>query len=264
MQTRKPSTDTLFSTMPPYIIAHRGASLIAPENTLASINLAWEMGSDAVEIDIRLTKDGEIVAMHDATTARTTGVSAAVAEASLEELKRLNAGFLKGDRWAGEPVPTLREILATVPAGRKIVIEIKVGEEILVPLKKAIDASGLAPEQIYLIMFNYELARQCKALFGGCRVLWLTNGYHESPEGEWEALTRSLIEETRRGGFDGINIGAALATESLCACLRQFEAAKIDLFVWTINDHATARQLFDLSLRGITTDVPDFLLAVRE
>src|SRR6185369_848081 len=96
----------MFTHAEPMLIAHRGASRDAPENTLAAFRLAWQQGADGIEADFRLTRDGRVVCLHDASTGRTAGVDLAVAEASLEELKRLDVGGWKGARWAGERIPT--------------------------------------------------------------------------------------------------------------------------------------------------------------
>src|SRR5438034_6344625 len=107
------------------IIAHRGASHDAPENTLAAVHLAWQQNADAVEIDVHLSKDGKLVVIHDATTKRTCGVSHKVRELTLAELKSLDAGKWKGRQWVGETIPTLDEVLDIVPKGRGLVIEMK-------------------------------------------------------------------------------------------------------------------------------------------
>ncbi|MCH7827462.1 MAG: hypothetical protein IIC75_05760 [Bacteroidetes bacterium] len=78
------------------IIAHRGESYDAPENTLASVNLAWERGADAVEVDIRMTKDKNIVVIHDRTTKRTGGKNYKIKDSSYDELNNVNVGFING------------------------------------------------------------------------------------------------------------------------------------------------------------------------
>jgi len=87
------------------IIGHRGASFDAPENTLASFRRGWEQHADAVELDIRQTKDGRIVVIHDQDTQRVTGVNRLVEEQTLEEIRQLDAGVWKDSRWVGEKVP---------------------------------------------------------------------------------------------------------------------------------------------------------------
>lgn len=98
---------------PVAIIAHRGASYEAPENTLPAVRLGWERDADAVEVDIHQTRDGRIVAIHDRSTARVTGRTGLVAETTLERLRSLDAGSWKGMRWRGVRIPTLEEVLET-------------------------------------------------------------------------------------------------------------------------------------------------------
>jgi len=107
------------------IIGHRGASFDAPENTLASVHLAWAQGADAVEIDVHLSLDGRLVAIHDANTRRTTRVNRKVARQTLAQLRALDAGRWKAPRWAGEKIPTLEEVLGTIPPGQRLFVEIK-------------------------------------------------------------------------------------------------------------------------------------------
>jgi glycerophosphoryl diester phosphodiesterase len=84
------------------IIAHRGASFDAPENTLASVHLAWQQHADAVEIDCRLSADGQIVVIHDAHTGRVAGRSLGIAETPYDQLRQLDCGRWKGPQWAGQ------------------------------------------------------------------------------------------------------------------------------------------------------------------
>src|SRR5689334_354029 len=107
------------------VVAHRGASHEAPENTLAAFRLAWEQGADAIEGDFYLTRDREIVCIHDDNTKRTSGEDLSVAASTLAQLRRLDVGRWKDPKWKGERIPTLTEVLATIPAGKRIFIEIK-------------------------------------------------------------------------------------------------------------------------------------------
>jgi len=107
------------------IVGHRGASYDAPENTLPSVRLGFEQGADAVEVDVFATSDGRIVAIHDADTERVAGVKLDVAKSTLAELKQLDVGAWKGERWVGTRIPTLEEVLELVPEGRRLLIEVK-------------------------------------------------------------------------------------------------------------------------------------------
>ena len=105
----------------PLIIAHRGLTSAAPENTLTAFRLAVEAGADGVELDVRLSRDGEVVVLHDRKLARTTNGSGTVGRLSLAELKRLLLRGLDGER-----IPTLSEVFDALPAAFLIVVELKV------------------------------------------------------------------------------------------------------------------------------------------
>src|SRR6266536_3117553 len=107
------------------IIAHRGASRDAPENTLAAVNLAWRQGADAAEVDVQFSRDGKLVVIHDPNTRRTAKRNKKVSDQTLAELRLLDVGRWKGDQWRGERIPTLEEVLETVPNGKRRVVELK-------------------------------------------------------------------------------------------------------------------------------------------
>src|SRR5688572_30548440 len=117
------------------IVAHRGASFEAPENTLAALRRAWELGAESSEIDVRLSADGAVVLMHDDTTERTGAVDRAVRDQTLAELRALDVGAWKAPGYRGERIPTLAEALDATPPGRMLFVELKTG---------AADASAVA------------------------------------------------------------------------------------------------------------------------
>ncbi len=151
------------------LIAHRGASREAPENTLAAFRLAWQEGADGIEADFRLTRDGRIVCLHDDTTKRTAGVDLAVAESTLEELRRLDIGAWKGARWRGERIPSLEEVLSGLPAGKMLMIELKCGPEIIEPLRRVLAADGVPVDKLRLLSFDARLVAGLKEQLPGIR-----------------------------------------------------------------------------------------------
>lgn len=106
------------------VIAHRGFSAVAPENTMVAFRQAAEAGADGIELDVHLTKDGEVVVIHDYTVKRTTDGTGWVRELTLEELRRLDAGSWFGEAFRGEKIPTLDEVLRWV-ADRDLSINIE-------------------------------------------------------------------------------------------------------------------------------------------
>lgn len=107
----------------PLVIAHRGASAYAPENTLSAFRLAAEQGAHAVELDAKLSADGEVMVIHDQTVDRTTGGHGAVRQLTLSELKQLEAGSFFKPEFAGEPIPTLAEVFEAV--GQRLLINVE-------------------------------------------------------------------------------------------------------------------------------------------
>ena len=110
------------------LIAHRGASDAAPENTLAAVKKALQSQADFIEVDVHQTKDGAVILMHDATVNRTTNGQGAIANLTLAEIKKLDAGLWYDSAYRHERVPTLNEILQLVKGQKKLLIEIKKGQ----------------------------------------------------------------------------------------------------------------------------------------
>lgn len=109
----------------PALVAHRGAMHAVPENTIAAFERAIELGADVLEVDVRLTKDGRLVVVHDATLARTTDGAGRVSEQNWEEIRRLDAGAWFGPEHTGLRVPLLEEILALAKGRATVLLDLK-------------------------------------------------------------------------------------------------------------------------------------------
>ncbi len=103
----------------PFLVAHRGASAEAPENTLPAFELAWKQGADAIEGDFHLTSDGRIACFHDYDTKKITGRKLIVKTSTFEQLQSLDVGKWKNRRFAGTRIPAFAEVAAGIPAGKK-------------------------------------------------------------------------------------------------------------------------------------------------
>ncbi len=112
---------------PVVVIAHRGASGSVPENTLASFRKAINLGSDVIELDVRLSQDGQVVVIHDDALDRTVRRTGKVSELMLDQLKQLDAGSWFGSQFAGEQIPTLKEVLELAKGRARLDIELKAG-----------------------------------------------------------------------------------------------------------------------------------------
>jgi len=239
------------------IIAHRGASADAPENTVASMKLGDAQGADGGELDVHLSKDGRVVVIHDYDTKRVARVDRKVAHHTFEELHKLDVG--NWGPWAGrgfaETVPSLDEVLALVPAGKKLFVEIKCHEEVLPALEKSFRASKLEPAQTVIITFHHDVARAVKRRFPDREVYWL----HEYPEegdgapGNMPELPE-LIDQAKRAGLDGLNLDHAFALDA--AEIKRVHDAGLKLYVWTLDDAVKAKRLVEAGIDGITTNRP--------
>ena len=235
----------------PLIVAHRGASRDAPENTIPAFQLAWEQGADAIEADFHLSKDGEIVCFHDADTERVAGTQLVVRQSTLAELKQLDVGATHGVAFNGTRIPTIAEVFATIPQGKKIFIEVKCGAEIIPTLLNEIDQSGLTQEQIVVISFNKQVIQQLKIKAPQYKASWLCS-FKKQETGEITPSLATVLKTLKQIQADGLSSNTAVPASVIEAVSQQ----GYEWHVWTINDLNTARRMQALGVLSITTDVP--------
>ena len=235
----------------PLIVAHRGASRDAPENTIPAFQLAWEQGADAIEADFHLSKDGEIVCFHDADTERVAGTQLVVRQSTLAELKQLDVGATHGVAFNGTRIPTIAEVFATIPQGKKIFIEVKCGAEIIPTLLNEIDQSGLTQEQIVVISFNKQVIQQLKIKAPQYKASWLCS-FKKQETGEITPALATVLKTLKQIQADGLSSNTAVPASVIEAVSQQ----GYEWHVWTINDLNTARRMQALGVLSITTDVP--------
>ena len=215
------------------LLAHRGASAEAPENTAAALRLAWTLGVGGAEIDVRLTRDGEVVLMHDARLDRTTNGDGALSGYAWEELRPFDAGAWKGDRWRGEPVPRLVDILRERPAGFDLYIELKEGGALPARLAGVL---GPKPADVTLLCFGIDVLRAARILLPSVPACWNLEP-PDRPDAAWVA---ARTDEVRRAGFDGLSLGWTPAwTADILAPAR---ASGLRMAVWTVDDPEQALQ----------------------
>lgn len=240
------------------IVGHRGASYDAPENTLASVNLAWKRGADAVEIDIYLSKDGKIVAFHDKTTKRTAGGGKhKIADLTLAELRKLDAGSWKNKKYKGEQIPTLAEVLKTIPAGKRLFIEIKCGPEVLPVLRRDLKTAGKKPQQTAIIGFSYDTMKKAKIELPQLDVFWVVGLKQNKVTKRWRPSLNKLIRDAKSAGLQGVHLSNKPVIDRKYVTKLHHSGLKV--FVWTVNDLKSASRLKAAGVDGITTDRPGWL-----
>jgi glycerophosphoryl diester phosphodiesterase len=229
---------------PLLIIAHRGASREAPENTLASMKKAMEFGADYAELDACQIKDGAVVLMHDEELERTTGQKGLIWEYTLAELKEFEAGSWFSEEFRGEPIPTLEEVMHLVRDKMKLNIEIKVfGHE-----------HGIAQKVVDIIRAeNFE---------NECMVTSFDRKTVEDVENiAPELMTGLIFDEDYQGNvfegnWDALCCDRQILDEDL---INKAKQSGKKIFVWTVNDPKEMKKLIDLQVDGLITDVPDIL-----
>ncbi|HIE04622.1 MAG TPA: glycerophosphodiester phosphodiesterase [Candidatus Latescibacteria bacterium] len=221
------------------LVAHRGYSAVAPENTSAALRAALRAGVSVCEVDVRVTSDGELVLMHDETVDRTTDGSGRVRELSLSQIRALDAGSWKGEGFRGERVPTLREALEVIKGGH-LVVEVK-DEGIEGRLARTIMDAG-AQERTTVISFSLETCRNLRKLIPDLGVLWLLGRRYGGP-----------ISTALEAGVQGLDVHhEAITPEFAEAVLMR----GLSLWAWTVNEPEEVGRLEDLGVSVVTSDDP--------
>lgn len=240
------------------IIAHRGASFDAPENTLAAFKLGYEQGADAIELDVHLTRDQQVVVIHDGNTERVAGANMVIAERSLESLQKLNVGAW--GKWTNqafkEKMPTLAQALKLVPPGKKIFVEIKTGPEIMPALEKVIVQSKLAAGTVVFITFNYESAVAAKMVFRNFKTHWIVS--YGKDKATWKLPELGeMISKAKQANVDGVDLNFNWPLDK--EAVGRIKAAGLECHVWTVDDPERARELAAAGADSITTNRPKWL-----
>ncbi len=234
------------------VIAHRGNSSVAPENTMAAFHKALEVGADAIEMDVRLTRDGSVVVMHDRRLDRTTTGNGPVGTYTLKELKSLDAGAWFGTKFQAERVPTLEEVFETLPGDFPLYVELKARGHGAWPLvKKTVDITRKHQrwDSTMVASFNPLAVAFLRALEP--RII---RGYIWSQTHPLPLRARWLIPLAQPHWMAPDR--RTLTSELLSRC----HAMGRPVAAWDIDGHADMKQLKDMGLEGVVTNYPEALL----
>lgn len=235
----------------PILIAHRGGAHEAPENTMASFRHAIEIGAKYVELDVQMSRDNELVVIHDETLDRTTDGSGPIREYTLEELKRLDAGSKFSHLYRDERIPTLREVLELcVGAGVGVVVELKSPhlnpglEEKVAALLGEMWLRGA--ENIWCISFDHASIRKMRTLDPAVPLGYLF---------EWNEPSFVVADDTVQALCPYYKTPLAYPEQVA-------EAHRLGkfVFVYTANEADEMRALYDAGIDGMVSDRPTLLL----
>lgn len=227
-------------------IAHRGASGIAPENTLTAFDKAIEIGVDGIELDLHGTADGEIVVIHDHSLDRTTDMCGLINHTTLAEIKQADAGAWFKPQFRGETIPTLEAALVCIATESIAVLEIKDSSITQAVVQKVIEMSLL--ERVVIISFNIDDIHTVRAIEPRIPTGWLigSNNGHRNPI--------QLCQKLCTLGSSLLNVNHQLITEEFAYEVRR---RGITLWSWTVDDVDRMRQLRDVGVQGITSNHPE-------
>ena len=248
----------------PLVFAHRGGRALGPENTLPAFDLGMAAGADGLELDVQLSRDGQVVVCHDPTLDRTTGAMGALADRTAAELAALNASVRYGIEleleWTGTRagLPTLDEVLVRYPLAR-VIIEMK-GER-----------PELGPAVVEAVYRANAGSRVCLGSFSSAVLAAARRAGPElvssaSREEALRALQRSWIWlSPGRVAYRAFQVPERAGRLRVVSprFLRSVHRAGCAVHVWTVNDEADMRRLFDWGVDGIITDRPDVAVRVR-
>jgi glycerophosphoryl diester phosphodiesterase len=231
----------------PIIFAHRGASAYAPENTLAAFELAVKQGAPAIEFDVKLTSDRQVIIIHDQTLNRTTNGSGPVKTQSLAALRELDAGSWKSTEYCGEKIPTLDEVFEAV--GKKLLINVEL-------TNYATPFDGLVHEVAALVKKHGLQERVIFSSFLPTNLVIARRLLPSVPRGQ-------LIDEGNAGwwqrfaaNFMSLDAEHPYTKDVTAELVKRAHSKGRRVHVWTVNDPADMRRLRALGVDGIFTDDP--------
>ncbi len=236
------------------VIAHRGFSGAAPENTLIAFRKGIEVGSDMIELDVHLSRDGKLVVIHDETLERTTNGKGMVADHTVKELKELDAGSSFGPQFAGEQIPTLKEVLDLAKGRTLVNVEIKN------PTRKQYSIAELADKTLAEVREAGMIDKVIFSSFNPASLDWVEG---KEPRA-WTAFLfhrpwNSLREIPGSQEYAVLNLRNIHLTRERVAEIKK-TGKKIN--VYTVNPEEEIRRFVDWGVDGIITNFPDRLIQI--
>jgi glycerophosphoryl diester phosphodiesterase len=238
---------TFTKSQRPLVIAHRGASGHAPENTIAAFRKAIEMGADGIELDVTMSSDGKIVVIHDDTLERTTSGNGLVWEKDAAALQSLDAGNWFAPTFAGQRIPLLNEVLELVGPDLFLNVEIKAGPHSQDTLTAvlALVQQRRNPGKTLVTSFDENVVRLCleAAPTQACGLIFEADNLQRAFSGTWPAVSShySLITD-----------------EFMGRCRAEGRLA----FAWTVNSVDLMKNMITAGVDGIITNYPDMLVTL--
>jgi glycerophosphoryl diester phosphodiesterase len=231
------------------IFAHRGASHYRPENTLSAYRYAYELGADGIEVDVQLSRDGVPVLYHDWTFDKITGEQNLVTEMSSADIKKLDAGSVFSDKFKGEQVPFLDELLSVVPDTKYVNIEIKKTAFESRPLEEMVVEAVYRhhlEDRVIFSSFNHNSILKVKEISPAIKRALLFNSMPVEPE-----------KYAQQFGCWSFHPAFVYVNEK---DVEKFHKMGIKIFPWVVDIPYYADKLFEMGVDGLITNIPDLFI----
>ena len=232
------------------VVAHRGASGYAPENTLSAMKKAIEMKAEMSELDVQETADGEIILLHDNTTKRTGKKDLNIWELNYDDLKDIEVGEWFSEEYKGEPIPTLKEVIDLIRGKMKLNIELKANkhEKMLAErsLKVVMDNDFL--DQVIFTSFKFDEIRKIRALNKEAKVGYI---FGKLPENV-DVFT------------EDVDLLSAHYKSVDAEFVKKAKSNGKEVHVWTVNEPEDMKRMIELGVEAIITNYPDVLRKVLD
>jgi len=238
------------------VIAHRGASSLCPENTIAAVYTALDLGVDMIEVDVHQSLDGELVVIHDATVDRTTNGEGKVKRLRLDELKALDAGSWFKSTFRNEKIPTLREVLEAAAGKAVILIELK-AKQIEMQTIQLVKDLNMA-HHVIIQSFDPQQIHNVKQYAPDIPTFLLV--YKPRHSSQPERAARWMISVAQYVGASGIGIRGKWFTPELLALAAEED---LQVFVWAVDSPSRFRKFIEAGVHGIITNRPQDLLTLQ-
>ncbi len=233
------------------VVAHRGASGDAPENTLAAVSRALELGADWIELDVRLSADGRAVLVHDADVERTSDGTGLVAELDFATLRELDVGSWFDARFADERVPSVEETAALAGDAAGLMLDLKLAGA-GAAIASDLAAAGFDLDRVLVGAWDDAQLADATEHLEGATMLFIG----EVPEG---ATDTSWIDALAEKGYEALSLSWEGVTSEV---LTRAHAFGLDVHVWTVNERGDMERVVEAGVDGVITDQPALLVEV--
>ena len=237
----------------PLVVAHRGASMEAPENTLPAYIKAWDQGVDAVELDVRETKDKRLICIHDDSLGRVSESEYLISQETLATLKTIDVGSFRSKKFTNTYIPLLKEAFDHKPEKSKIFLEIKPSKISFNELNEMVETDVISKLNTHFLGFYPNIVEGLNKRFDIPATLSIIPAFFDY---NYEKIS-SILEKSKSFG-----ISQHIDSKKSINLIKKFKEEGKYCITWTVNNKKYMRDLIELGVDAIITDNPKKLMKI--